>query len=137
MDSITFKRGKALFASDSTTSPWCVVFEDEGDTGYLYACDGTRNSHEESIMDAMLIYNNAALEDREREYLASVQWSRDGLQCVFYIDGSAQALVDFAARQSFCRSNFPNFMEQGSAWRTDSHEWNDSAFERFEAAIYA
>ena len=51
----------------------------------------------------MLIYNVAALlksdEEKERpepQRIASVEWSRDGLQAVLYLDGTAQALYDFA-----------------------------------------
>jgi hypothetical protein len=138
MDSFHFKRGKAFFSSDSTAIPWAAAFEDEGPSGYFYARDRTRDSMESSILDAMLIYNNGSLEEPDREHLASIQWSRDGLQCVLYIDGTAQAFIDFAARQSFCRSNFPNFLDdQNAAWRSSSHAWNDAVIERFEAAIYA
>jgi hypothetical protein len=146
MDSFTFRRGRALFSSDSPAKLWRVTFEDEGSAGYLYACDRAIDTPDESIMDSMLIYNKAATADQAnhavdevaaREHLGTIQWSRDGLQCVFYIDGSAQAYVDFAMRQSFCRSNFPNFMEQGGRWRSDSHAWDEAALERFEAGLYA
>jgi hypothetical protein len=90
----------------------------------------------------MLIYNTSALQDPQRERIASVQWSRDGQQAVLYLDGSAQALIDFAARQSYCRSNFPNFLEedgqaQGGGWHRGSHAWDDAALQRFESGIYA
>ena len=138
MDSLTFKPGRAFLSSNSPAVPWTVVFEDEGPAGYFYACDRSRETQEESILDAMLIYNGAALDDRERERLVSVQWSRNGLQAMLYLDGNAQALADFASRQSFCRSNFPNFLEeQGQAWRKTSHAWDEEAAARFEAAIYA
>jgi hypothetical protein len=141
MDSLTFKPGRAFLSSDSPAVPWTAVFEDEGPAGYFYACDRSRESHEEAILDAMLIYNGSSLDGPERERLASVQWSRDGMQAVLYVDGSAQALVDFAARTSFCRSNFPNFMNEDDAavggWRRSSHAWDDAAVQRFEAAIYA
>ncbi len=139
MHTFHFKRGDAFFASDSTVEPWSVTFEDEGTAGYLYACDLHRGQgKEDSILDAMLLYNNTTLEEPERQYLGTMQWSRDGMQCVFYIDGTAQAMVDFATRESFCRSNFPNFLDnQHVQWRTSSHEWNDAAIEKFEAEIYA
>lgn len=147
MDSLTFLPGDAFLASDSTVLPWTVVFEDEGATGYFYACDRTwmnrdvARDFEGGILDAMLIYNVASLEKRER--LASVQWSRDGMRAVLYVDGSAQALVDFAARESCCRSNFPNFLDDqrqtgpGQGWRRSSHAWNEEALQKFEAEIYA
>jgi len=138
MDSLNFKPGRAFLSSNSPAVPWTVVFEDEGPAGYFYACDRSQETQEHSIMDAMLIYTGSALTDRERERLASVQWSRDGQRAVLYLDGSPQALVDFATRQSFCRSNFPNFLEEGGGgWRKDSHAWDDDALRRFEAEIYA
>ena len=138
MDSLTFTPGRAFLSSNSSAVPWTVVFEDEGPAGYFYACDRSRETHEDSILDAMLIYNGAALDDRTRERLASVQWSRDGQQAVLYLDGNAQALANFATKTSFCRSNFPNFLEEGGqSWRRNDHAWDEEAIKRFEAAIYA
>ena len=57
MQSLTFTPGRAFLSSDSHTVPWTVVFEDEGAAGYFYACDRSREKHDESILDAMLIYN--------------------------------------------------------------------------------
>jgi hypothetical protein len=137
MDSLTFTPGGAYLKSNSIAVPWSVVFEDEGSAGYLYACDRSFPTEEQSILDAMLLYNVRSLEQPERDRLAAVQWSRDGLQAVFYIDGTPQGFIDFAARQSFCRSNFPNFMEQqGDAWRKTSHQWDEAAIKSFEAALY-
>jgi len=142
MDSLTFKPGRAFLASDSTTVPWTVVFEDEGVAGYFYACDRSRETHEESILDAMLIYNvNAARqaaggEDTER--LASVQWSKDGLRAALYIDGTAQAIFDFGARCGYCRMDFPNFLDgQSSGWRKSTHAWDENVLLKLEAEIYA
>jgi len=138
MDSLTFTPGRAFLSSNSPTVPWTAVFEDEGPAGYFYACDRSRETQEESILDAMLIYNRASLPNPDTERLASIQWSRDGRQAVLYLDGSAQAFIDFAAKLSFCRSNFPNYLaEQGDPWRRDSHAWDDTAIQNFEAAIYA
>jgi hypothetical protein len=139
MDSFTFRRGKAWFSSDSLTPPWAVVFEDEGPSGQLYAFDRTRDG-DDAILDAMLIYNNGAGQDLEREYLASVQWSRDGTECVFYVEGSAQAYCNFVTRVSFCRANFPNFLDDSGrpgGWRASSHAWEDATIARFEAELYA
>ena len=137
MDSLTFTPGRAYLKSNSVAAPWSVVFEDEGSAGYLYACDSSFPTDEQGILDAMLLYNVGSLDEPERQRLATVQWSRDGLQAAFYIDGTPQAFVDFAARQSFCRSNFPNFMEQqGDAWRKTSHQWDEAAIKSFEAALY-
>ena len=137
MDSLKFTPGRAFLSSDSPSVPWTAVFEDEGPAGYFYACDRSQQTQEHAILDAMLIYNAGSLEEPSRERIASIQWSRDGLQAVLYLDGTAQALVNFASQQGFCRLNFPNFM--GSAedrWRKDSHAWNQPLLESFEAALY-
>jgi hypothetical protein len=145
MQSLSFTPGRAFLSSNSTTVPWTVVFEDEGIAGYFYACDRSQEKHEDSILDAMLIYNVAALaksdaenERPEPQRIASVEWSRDGMQAVLYLDGTAQALYDFQARCGHCRMDFPNFREErGDTWRKTTHAWSDAALQRFESALYA
>ncbi len=137
MNSLTFKPGSAHLVSDSHTTPWRVVFEDEGVAGYFYACDGSSKKMEDGILDAVLIYNVSHLSDSEREYIASVQWSRSGTQAVLYIDGNAQAVFDFTARCGYCQTNFPNFLDgRGGNWRKDSHAWSDDVLMQFETDIY-
>ena len=145
MQSLTFTPGRAFLSSDSPAVPWTVVFEDEGIAGYFYACDRSQTKHDNSILDAMLIYNvgalaasDAQLERPTAERVATVEWSRDGLKAVLYLDGAAQALYDFGARCGYCRMDFPNFLgEQGDSWRKDSHAWSDAAVQQFEAALYS
>ncbi len=83
MQSLSFTPGRAFLSSNSTTVPWTVVFEDEGVAGYFYACDRSQEVHEHSILDAMLIYNVAALAKSDAELqrpepqrIASIEWSR-------------------------------------------------------------
>jgi len=145
MQSLTFTPGRAFLSSDSPAVPWTVVFEDEGVAGYFYACDRSQQTQEESILDAMLIYNvsalaasDAKLERPVAERIATVEWSRDGLKAVLYLDGSAQALFDFGARCGYCRMDFPNFIaNRGDTWRKSSHAWSDGVLREFEAALYA
>ncbi|MGD0443235.1 MAG: DUF2251 domain-containing protein [Edaphobacter sp.] len=145
MQSLSFIPGRAFLSVDSSIVPWTVVFEDEGVAGYFYACDRSQVTHEESILDAMLIYNVAALakSDAEKERpepqrIASVEWSRDGLQAVLYLDGTPQALYDFGARRGYCRMDFPNFREEpGQRWQKSTHAWSDAAMQRFESSLYA
>ncbi len=141
MELLSFRPGRAFLSSNSPSVPWTVVFEDEGPAGYFYACDRSRETQEDSILDAMLIYNVGSLKrdasgDLE-ERLAAVEWSRDGQQAVLYLDGTAQAMVDFRTRTSFCRMNFPNYLPDGSeSWQRSSHAWNDAALQQFESALY-
>lgn len=137
MDSLVFKPGQAFLASDSRVPPWTVVFEDEGAAGYFYACDRGHARMEDSILDAVLVYSAAKLSEPERDYLAAVEWSADGLRAVLYLDGNAQAIFDFAQRRGYSRSNFPNFQDGGSApWLRASHQWSDAMLESFESEIY-
>jgi hypothetical protein len=145
MQSLTFIPGRAFLSSDSPAVPWTVVFEDEGVAGYFYACDRSQEKHDESILDAMLIYNVSALAASDvqlarptSERIATIDWSRDGLKAVLYLDGAAQGLYDFAARSGYCRMDFPNFLgDAGDAWRRTTHAWSESALQQFEAALYA
>ncbi len=138
MQSLSFTPGRAFLSVNSPVVPWTVVFEDEGVAAYFYACDRSRETQEESILDAMLIYNVASLQNRETQRLASVEWSRDGQRAVLYLDGTAQALFDFEAHVGHCRTNFPNFLEgSGAPWRKSTHAWSDEALQQFESALYA
>lgn len=138
MESLSFTPGRAFLSSNSTAVPWTVVFEDEGIAAYFYACDRSQETQENSILDAMLIYNVSALNDASAERLAAVEWSRDGLQAVLYLDGTAQAMFDFNLHCGYCRTDFPNFLEQGGdLWRKASHAWDETALQQFEAALYA
>jgi hypothetical protein len=145
MQSLSFTPGRAFLSSNSPAVPWTVVFEDEGVAAYFYACDRSQETQEQSILDAMLIYNVAALaksdldlERPEPQRIAAVEWSRDGLQAVLYLDGTPQALFDFETRCGYCRMDFPNFIaEQGDAWRKSTHAWSEAALHRFESALYA
>lgn len=137
MKSLSFSPGRAFLSSNSPTVPWTVVFEDEGIAGYFYACDRSHETQEESILDAMLIYNVGSLQDAAAERLATVEWSRDGLRAALYLNGTPQALFDFGLRCGFCRMNFPNFAAtQQDTWRKDSHAWSDTEIARFEADLY-
>lgn len=136
MESLSFRPGRAFLSSNSPAVPWTVVFEDEGIAGYFYACDRSQQTQEDSILDAMLIYNVSALKDAEAERLAAVEWSKNGQQAVLYLDGTAQALFDFTGRTGFCRMDFPNYLADEGGWRKTSHSWSDAALQRFEAELY-
>ena len=136
MQSLSFTPGRAFLSSNSPTVPWTVVFEDEGIAGYFYACDRSQQTQEHSIIDAMLIYNVSALKDAASERLAAVEWSKDGMQAVLYLDGTAQALFDFAHRAGYCRMDFPNYISDEGGWCKTTHAWSEAALERFESTLY-
>jgi hypothetical protein len=135
MLSTHFFPGAASLLSDSPDHRWAVAFEDEGTAGYFYARDNRLGIDDEAIVDGMLIYNVSSAP--QRQMLASVQWSRDGQQAALYIDGTAQALYDFGAGRGYCRSGFPNFLDENTGgWNRSNHEWSDAVFNAFETAIF-
>ncbi len=137
MQSFPFTPGRAFLSSDSPAVPWTVVFEDEGVAAYFYACDRSWQTQEQSILDAMLIYNIANLKEPERERLATVQWSKNGLRAILYLDGTAQAMYDFATHEGYCRMDFPNFMAtENDRWRKGTHAWDEAKFRQFESELY-
>ncbi len=116
---------EAWFASDSPTSAFSAVFEDDGNCGYLYAWD--RDLPESArILDAVMIYAVDRLPDqvREREVDLEIVWSADGLKAGLRVGGGLQAVLDFEAREGFCRMGFPPVLKRWGggargAWRDE------------------
>jgi hypothetical protein len=109
-----------LIASDSPSSPFSAVFEDDGSAAYFYAHD---RGSDAGILDALHIYNVASAADPNRESQAEVQWSPDGLKAGLLLDDQLQAIIDFEARVAYCRSNYP---PPGGAWASGARApWRD------------
>jgi hypothetical protein len=109
-----------MLPSDSATSAFSAVFEDDGRTGYFYAYDRSRKA--QRILDAVHVYTAAELAAPAAPSEALVTWSPDGLKAGLLIDDRLCALVDFAAGKAYSRSNFPKV----SAWDGAPREaWRD------------
>ncbi len=117
----------AVHPCDSPANPFSVVFEDDGDTGYLYACDQSRA--ENPILDALQVYDVASVADRERPSTLQVAWSDDGLKAVAIINRYPHAVFDFEARRGYCRTNCP---PPDPAWTSHDHAWDDAATHLFQ-----
>jgi hypothetical protein len=116
------------YASDSPTSQFSAVFEDDGDTGYFYACDRARE--EGLILDAVHVYNVRNVVDREIDSTAEIMWSEDGLKAALLLNGHPHAVVDFEARCAYSRSNFP---PPSGAWRAaERATWDDDLMRLFD-----
>ena len=106
------------FAWDAPAGPYSVVFEDDQQTGYLYAYD--RSLDEQPILDAVHIYNVDAVVDRDIPSSVDVIWSRNGTCAALYLNHWPHAVFDFEGRIGFCRTNFP---ELGKGW--DRGHWSE------------
>jgi len=123
--SSTLRVGEAtLIEAASPSAPFAVVFEDDGETGYFYGLDPSRR--EQPIVDALHIYNVAAVADRDRTSTLEVAWSASGMQAALLINSYPHAVFDFAGRRGYCRSGFPPPLHTGWSGAA-SHEWHDEA----------
>ena len=115
-----------IIAGASPSSKYSVVFEDDGETGYLYGVGYIDNQMQ--ILDALQIYNVSQITDRDVVSLFQIFWSHDGLKAVLLINYYAHAVFDFSESRGYCRGNFPpanpNFSKH-------SHEWNDEVLNFF------
>jgi hypothetical protein len=128
--SATFTPGEETFyASDSPTSSFSGVFEDNGEAGYFYAYDRAAPS-DARILDACHIYDAASVVDGDRKSELAIIWTSDGLKAALLINDYAHAVVDFPARRAYCRTNFPPPTGQ---WRAEIRvPWNDAVLDDFD-----
>jgi hypothetical protein len=109
----------------SPSTQYLAVFEDDGQTGYLYGCDMSR---ENIIVDAMQIYNVKDVTDKHLPSQVIIAWSEDGLKVGLFINRYPYAIFDFADKRGYCRTNFPPPSKEWSEFH-ENHEWNESAVE--------
>lgn len=119
------KPGDKLFlASQPEGVTVAVVFEDDGETGYFYACETTSGP----ILDALQVYDVAAVSDRDREAEFQIGWSASGRQAILLINAHPHAVFDFEVRRGWCRSGFP---PPGGEWSVEGHGWDDACLAAF------
>ena len=117
---------ETLLESNSPHTSYAVVFEDNGETAYLYGLD---NSLEDNrILEAVHIYNVSDVTDRHLESIAQIVWSADGNAALLLINEYPHAAFDFVGKRAYCRTNFP---PPDTNWTKYDHEWSDDVLELF------
>jgi hypothetical protein len=116
---------ETLYASDSAVSSFSAVFEDDGETGYLYAYERAPESRDGKILDAVHIYNVANIVGQNRS-IVNIRWSADGLKAALLLNEYPHAVIDFSERCSYCRTGFP---APPDGWRRA--EWHDGLMRLF------
>ena len=125
--SFTLNVGKQdAFEFKSPQGKLSVVFEDDGDTGFFYALDYSDKSN--PIQEAMHIYDVKAVTDKSKPSIVRIEWSADGTKAGLWINDYPHAVFDFAAKQGYCRSNFP----QPAKWNVHDFLWSDNALKYFQ-----
>jgi hypothetical protein len=122
-----------FFPCDSKQKPYAVVFEDNGDTGYFYACALGKKGVSE-ILDAVHIYNVKEVIDKDQPSEVKIGWSTNGLQVILLINDQPHAVFDFENQLGFCRTGFPPPGEGG--WCKNDHKWKEEALKYFRSPTH-
>ena len=102
-DSIEHRPGnKCVLESWFEETPYGIVFEDDGNTGYFYAAHT-----EQGILDALHIYNVKDVTGRDTPSTISLLWDETFDLAALEINGYIQAVFDFIAHAGYCRNAFP------------------------------
>ena len=117
-----------IVESSSPKAAFGVVFEDDGDTGYFYGVDLSRKP--QSILDALLIYNVAQVQDRDVSSMIQIALSSDGLSAALLLNSDPHAVFDFAAHRGYCRMKSPT---SSSSWTKHDHAWDENAWLRLQS----
>lgn len=115
----------SVVEAPSTDSRFVVVFEDDGETGYLYGLDTSRD---QPIVDALLLYQVAEA-GPGADSMLEIVWSSSGSQALLRIDGHARAVFDFRAKRAYCRTGSPPPSHTG--WTSQPHDWDEGALSFF------
>ena len=91
----------------SPTSPFQIVFEDDGDTGYLYA---VRRNHDDSIkiLDAVHLYTVSTVANADHPIEVKLVWDDPGRLGGVLIEDHCHALFDFDEERGHCIDEFPD-----------------------------
>ena len=119
----TIKVGRPVVVEGpAPNSDFGAAFEDDGETGYFYGLDFRRKK--QPIVDARHIYNVKNVTDRAKPSVIHICWSADGKKAALFINEYPHAVIDFAARRSYCRTGFP---PPDPKWSEDEADWDDKA----------
>ena len=90
-----------------------VVFEDDGETGYFYARDYSRPEH--YFVDALHVYDVAAVVDPERPSQVRIIWSRDFMVAALLINQLPHVMFHFGECCGYAKRPFPD-VDPKSGW---------------------
>ena len=126
---LVFPGSEIWIDSISETGDCAVVFEDDGETAYLYASE--QPNGEFKIADALHIYDAESLSEISKKSSSELKlgWSSCGKQAALLINGQTHAVFDFISKNGWCRTNFP---PSNKVWSIMGHEWNDDALSFFK-----
>ena len=100
-----------LIGEFSPDNNWCVTFEDDGRTGYMYICAVKEDGTHGEILDHLWIYNQIKPPIRECKEVF-ILWSDDSLKAGLIVDEECWGIFDL---KSWRKINAPR---EGNAIRS-------------------
>ncbi|MBP3966534.1 DUF2251 domain-containing protein [Paenibacillus sp. DLE-14] len=82
-----------LLDATSPDNNWLTVFEDDGETGYLYFCAFDLSSGESQIIDHLWVYDQISPTIYECEKV-NIFWSDDSSKVCLIVDGECWGMID-------------------------------------------
>lgn len=110
--------GVGAFEKSFKGTGYGVVFEDDGETGYLYA---TNEDHSQ-FLDALYLYEYGSFEQINLNDSVFIVWNERIKKAGLYYHERFQAVIDFDKQMACCRSGFP---EPNKIWCKSSHDWKE------------
>lgn len=99
MDSdINQEQESFVIDSSSPNNKWITVFEDNGETGYMYLCSSNENGEFDKIVDHLWIYNqiNPPIKECRKAFII---WSDDSSRTGLIIDGECWGIFDLFSKR--------------------------------------
>ena len=93
-----------------------VVFEDDGETGYLYATNAS-HSH---VHDAISLYKASDRPSLDSEMF--IVWNGGSKKAGLFYEDRFEAVVDFEGQRACSRSGLSSVKPEGASWNPD-HRW--------------
>lgn len=110
---------------DCPASSFGVMFEDDGQTGYVYA---VQNAGEGSgILDALMVYQMRPGDQPSSPRFLTLRWAYPVV--AVYLDSALAAAYDFHGRRRFGVLRFP---PPGQGWMDTEPEWVEALFKKLE-----
>jgi hypothetical protein len=117
---------KAVLEAPAPKGNFSVIFEDDGETGYMYALDRLKN--EAPIIDALHIYDVGSVKDRHKPSNFQVVWTVGGDCAMLLINGYPHAVVDCRKLEACCRTGFP---PPDPRMKRTTHDWSENMLSPF------
>lgn len=84
--------------SSSPDNKWITIFEDDGETGYMYLCSCEENGEFDEIVEHLWIYNqiNPSIWECKEVFII---WSDNSERTALIVDGECWGIFDLSSKR--------------------------------------